>query len=120
MPRQRSSSSLTSIFSGYPAKSIMQWCGVSESTANLWKRGLRSPSRRAVRLFLLHSGGQVIPAPWKGWFFHAKTGDLVSPDGWQYSPSRLLAYEILNRNGEFRQGYDKLPSDILATLLSER
>jgi hypothetical protein len=114
MPRAKSN--VTSIFSGYPTDAIMQWCGVSRVTACLWKRGERMPSRRAVRLFLLNAHGQVIPAPWKGWFFHPKTGELVSPEGWAFSPGRILAYELLNRNGIFRDGYEHLPAAFLESL----
>lgn len=110
--------SLTTIFSGYPPKLIAQWCGVSYNTASMWKRGERIPSRRAVRLFLIHSRGEVMPSSWKGWRFHEKTGELVSPDGAAFSPGRLVAYEFLNRNGEFREGYKRLPRDLLEALVS--
>lgn len=120
MPRaikkSKAQSNVSSIFSGYPTAVIMQWCGVSRVTACLWKRGERMPSKRAVRMFFLHSQGQVVPRTWAGWRFNEKTGDLVSPEGWTFNPGRIRAYEIMNRNAAFRDLYQTLPSELLVSL----
>lgn len=99
---------VVSIFDGYPASLIQEVCGVSKVTANLWKRGKRVPSKRAVRLFRLHVQGRVMPRSWDGWFFNEKNGEIVSPEGWCFDPGRLRALEILCRNGELRRSNPEL------------
>lgn len=99
---------VVTIFAGYPASFIQEVCGVSKVTANLWKRGERVPSQRAVRLFRLHAQGRVVPRSWDGWRFNDKTGELVSPEGWRFDAGRLRALEILCRNGELRRSNPEL------------
>lgn len=119
MKRKRSVSApkVLSIFAGYPTSFIQAVCGVSKVTACLWKKGQRTPSRRAVRLFRLHTQGQVMPRTWEGWRFNERSGELVSPDGWTFQPGRLIALEILCRNGEFRRASPLLWESVTANLL---
>ena len=48
------------LFYGYPAELIAEWCAVSRKTAELYKRGVRKPSRQALRLFCLHRDGKIL------------------------------------------------------------
>lgn len=68
-----------SIFYGYSAALIAQWCSVNEKTAAEWKAGRKKPSRQALKLFRLHAAGRVLGKSWKGWKVHKDA--IYSPAG---------------------------------------
>jgi hypothetical protein len=79
-----------SIFYGYPAELIAQWCGVTLDTAKLYKSGRRKASRAVLRLFTLHRDGRVLGEAWRGWV--ASTDTISDPDGNVTSMRQLRAY----------------------------
>jgi uncharacterized protein DUF3653 len=82
-----------SIFHGYPAEIIAQWCGVALDTAHAYKAGRRAPSRAVMRLFTLHRDGRVLGARWKGW--QLKADSIVDPDGNETSAVQLHNYALI-------------------------
>lgn len=84
---------VTSVFYGYSAKVIAEWCGVSIETAKHWKRGGRHPSLSAAKLFALYRNGKVLGAEWNEW--QIKDGLLVDPEGNQTTQGQLRAYYLI-------------------------
>lgn len=82
-----------SIFYGYPDHLIARWCGVSVSTARLYKSGSRKPSRQALRLFALYRDGRVLDDHWKG--FSIRGPNLVDPQGREFTPGQLNAHWLI-------------------------
>jgi hypothetical protein len=102
------------VFYGYPVALIEQWCGVSRTTARLYKNGIRKPSRQALRLFTLHRDGRVLGPGWELW---KVTKDvLVDPDGNETTRRQLVAYwivvqfarELASRDPETRKEFWEL------------
>ncbi len=89
-PAEPSSSSILSVFYGYPDHLIAQWCGVSVRTAADYKSGKSRPSKAVMRLFLLHRENRVLGPEWKGW--RIKPDGLVDPDGNETTQAQLRAY----------------------------
>jgi hypothetical protein len=79
-----------SIFHGYPAELVAEWCGVTVDTAKLYKSGRRKASRAVLRLFTLHRDGRVLGAAWDGWT--ASRDTITDPDGNATSVRQLAAY----------------------------
>jgi hypothetical protein len=79
-----------SVFFGYPAHQIAEWCGVTVATAELYKSGRRKASRAVLRLFTLHRDGRVLGAAWKGW--KATHNTIIDPHGNVTSATQLMAY----------------------------
>lgn len=103
-----------SIFDGYPAEVIAQWCGVSVATACAWKRGAAKPGRPALRLFTLFREGKVLGAEWRRCVIR---GDrLYDQAGKSLSVAQIEHYELLlqwaahltNDNPRYRAEYDEL------------
>lgn len=100
-----------SIFYGYPEQLIARWCGVSVSTARLYKSGVRKPSRQALRLFTLHRDGRVLGDEWKG--FAVREGNLVDPQGQEFTAGQLnshwlivqLARELASNDSRYLEEY---------------
>lgn len=84
---------VSSVFDGYPAVLIAEWCAVSLKTAELYKSGARKPSRQALRLFGLYRSERVLTGAWA----HCTVrGDhLVDPDGQTVTVGQLRAYWIV-------------------------
>jgi hypothetical protein len=82
-----------SIFYGYPPQLIARWCGVSIATATAYKRGVRKPSRQALRLFVLHRDELVLDAEWRG--FHIRRGAIVDPAGNVTTRAQLEGYAMI-------------------------
>ena len=80
-------------FYGYPATEIAAWCGVSVGTAEHWKKGRRSPSRSALRLFRLYRDGKVLDDNWED--YKVVDGALYGPDGRPIRPSHLALYGLV-------------------------
>jgi hypothetical protein len=78
------------VFYGYPAELVAEWCGVSLATARLYKAGKRKPSKPVVKLFLLHRDRRVLGPEWNGWI--VKPGSIVDPDNNETSRSQLHNY----------------------------
>jgi len=77
-------------FYGYPAHLVAEWCCVSVQTARNWKSGIRRPSPHALKLFLLHRDGQIIPASWRRWKFVKEV--LYDPESGPLTERSLRAY----------------------------
>lgn len=88
----RPGSNRLSIFYGYPAELIAQWCGVSVATARRWKNGASVP-RPALRLFTLYRDMRVLDGPWAGWKVHK--GAIIDPDGNTTTEAQLRAYGLV-------------------------
>lgn len=82
-----------SIFYGYPATLIAEWCSVSPEVAQAWKDGTSEPSRQELKLFALYVNGQVVPPEFRGFKFHK--GILYDPQGQPFSPSLLQGYAMI-------------------------
>jgi len=82
-----------SVFHGYPASLIAQWCGVDRATATLWKQNKRKASRQALRLFTLHRDGRILGDAWPGWA--VRDGKIVDPDGNETTEAQLRGYWIM-------------------------
>jgi hypothetical protein len=89
---RNSSSRPLTVFYGYPAELIAQWCGVSIATARRWKRGGAAP-RPALRLFTLYREQRVLDEYWKGW--RAIKGVLYDPADTGTTQSQLAAYSLI-------------------------
>jgi hypothetical protein len=81
-----------SIFYGYPAELIAEWCGVSLATARRWKATGKAP-RPALRLFGLYRDQRVLDRHWSGW--KTSQGVLTDPDGNSTTQAQLRAYWIV-------------------------
>lgn len=82
-----------SIFYGYPAELVAEWCCVSLRTARALKAGKRRPSRQVAKLFQLHRDRRVLGAEWSGWL--VKPGALVDPDGNETTRAQLHGYWLV-------------------------
>ena len=78
------------IFHGYPAHLIADWCGVTLATARRYKSGKQKPPKPLAKLFLLHRDRQVLGPQWRGWI--VKPEGIVDPDGNETSRSQLHNY----------------------------
>jgi hypothetical protein len=84
--------SVFSIFDGYPAELIAEWCAVSVKSASLYKTGRRKASRQALRLFVLHRDGRVLSGVWRDCCIR---GDrLIDPEDQGVTVGQLRAYWI--------------------------
>ena len=92
MPRARKSPT-PALFYGYPVELIQSWCGVSRQTAYLYKIGTSTPSKSAVRLFVLHRDGRVLGPEWTRWTI--RKDQLIDPEGNGTTQSQLRAYWML-------------------------
>lgn len=90
MPRSRPT---PVIFYGYPVELIERWCAVSRQTAQLYKSGVRKPSKQALRLFVLHRDGRVLDDQWKGFGIHRDK--LVDPEGHEFDPGQLRSHWLI-------------------------
>jgi hypothetical protein len=88
-----SSESRLSVFYGYPAELVAQWCAVSVATARAWKECRRKPSRQALRLFALYANEQVLTPQFRG--FRVRKGALVDPAGQALSASQIGGYSMI-------------------------
>jgi hypothetical protein len=89
-PRPRGAPAVFTIFHGYPAELVAEWCGISVATARLYKAGKRKPSRAVSKLFLLHRDRRVLGATWRDWII--KPDSIVDPDGNETSRGQLHNY----------------------------
>jgi|HubBroStandDraft_1064217.scaffolds.fasta_scaffold145682_3 hypothetical protein len=82
-----------SIFDGFPAEVIARWCAVSVKTAELYKAGVRRPSRQSLRLFALHRDRRLLGDAWAGWLINGDS--IVDPEGNATSARQLRAYFLV-------------------------
>ena len=81
------------IFHGYPAELVAQWCAVSLRTARALKSGKRKPSPTVAKLFLLHRDGRVLTEEWRGWV--VRKGCIVDPEGASTTRIQLHGYWLI-------------------------
>lgn len=76
-------------------------CAVSIDTARRWKRHGRLPlgMHRLLELTRLGELGAIARA-FAGWRLDARHGELVSPEGWRFSPGEIRAIPF--RYGQIR------------------
>lgn len=85
---------VNSVFYGYSAERLAEWCCVEVETARRWKRAEASPSPQAQRLFELHRDWHVMSSPaWAGW--RVKGDVLVDPEGNETTQGQLRAYSLV-------------------------
>lgn len=92
--RARVSKPTPLLFYSFSAEQIAAWCGVSRRTALAYKRGLRRPSPQAVRLFVLHRDGRVLPDSWgRGWALTETS--VVDPERHELPITWIRGYFLL-------------------------
>lgn len=106
-----------SIFYAFPAKLIAAWCGVSPSTAALWKQNKRKPSLQALRLFTLHRDELLLGEAWRGW--KVRGGTLVDPDGNATTQGQLRAYWLIVQYAAELSKRDPIEYERFQTLLRQ-
>ena len=69
--------------------------GMHRTTVSRWRRRRSFPPivRRLARLELDGELG-AIHAAWTGWRLDRKAGELVTPDGWTFTPGEIRAYPL--------------------------
>jgi len=82
-----------SMFYGYPAELIADWCCVALSTAFAYKSGRLKPSKPVARLFRLHRDRLILPDEWRGWL--VKPDAIVDPEGNETNRSALRNYQLM-------------------------
>lgn len=88
-PRPPGAPAVFTIFHGYPAELVAEWCGISIASARLYKAGKRKPSKTVAMLFLLHRDRRVLGPQWRDWVIKAES---IDPDGNETSRSQLHNY----------------------------
>ncbi|MGE0031673.1 MAG: hypothetical protein AB7T20_11185 [Steroidobacteraceae bacterium] len=92
MPRARSRLN-RSVFYGYSAALIAEWCRVTLQTAQLLKKGMRKPSPTAVALFQLCADGRGLTPEFKG--HTCSKGKLIPNGRLGFTPAQIEAYELV-------------------------
>lgn len=82
-----------SIFHGYPAELVSEWCCVSLRTAREYKSGARKPTKQAAKLFLLYRDRRVLTTDWRDWLI--KPDAIVDPDGNETTRAQLRGYWLI-------------------------
>lgn len=103
-PRPPGSPAVFTIFHGYPAELVAEWCGISIASARLYKSGRRKPSKAVAKLFLLHRDRRVLGPQWRDWVI--KADSIVDPDGNETSRSLLHNYSWIVQFAR-RLAYDR-------------
>ena len=80
-----------------------QFLGVSLRTVRYWEAGRCRVPWSAVRLLRLHRLGDLgaLHDAWAGWTLHARTGELVSPNGYRFEPGKLALWPLLCEQARF-------------------
>lgn len=83
------------LLAGLAVVAIAKGCSVSLDTARRWKRRGRMPAPMHRLLELTAHGelGGVAPA-WAGWRLACRAGELVSPEGWRFTPGEIRALPL--------------------------
>jgi hypothetical protein len=66
---------------------------VDLTTARRWKRGARCPPKMA--LLLIRGDLLAFDPQWRGW--RARTGKLISPEGWEITVGDVLALPLMRQ-----------------------
>jgi len=82
-----------SIFYGYPAELVAEWCCVSLRAARELKAGKRKPSKQVAKLFLLHKDERVLTGKWREWVVRGDT--IVDPEGRATTRAQLQGYWLI-------------------------
>ena len=106
------------VFWGYPASVLREWCRVSDTTARLYKSGVRRPSKAVLRLFILHRDRRVLGEAWEGW--RLVDDKLWSPEGIGLTQGQIrayqqvyaLAFELARRGSPERELLDRILADL--------
>ena len=93
VPKARTKVVQLNVFYGFPARLVATWCRCSESTARLYKTGLRKPSRAALTLFMLHRDQRVLGPAWRG--FRVQEDRLLDPAGDALRVGQIATYRLL-------------------------
>lgn len=127
-PRPPEPPGVVTIFTGYSAALVAEWCGISLATARLYKAGKRKPSKAVVKLFVLHRDRRVLGPEWHGWL--VKADSIVDPEGNETTRPLLHNYQFIMQfarqsaaelGEQRRQEFDELlvgPSDEWERLLA--
>jgi hypothetical protein len=81
------------IFYGYPAELVAEWCCVSLRAARDLKTGKRKPTKQVAKLFLLHKAERVLTGKWRDWVVRGDT--IVDPDGKATTHAQLQGYWLI-------------------------
>jgi len=82
-----------SIFHGYPAELVAEWCGITVRSARAYKSGARKPPKPVVKLFLLHRDERVLTGKWRDWVVRGDT--IVDPEGSATTRAQLHGYWLI-------------------------
>jgi transcriptional regulator with XRE-family HTH domain len=107
---------VSSVFYGYPAEVVADWCGVSVETARRWKNGQRKPSPSSLKLFALYRDRKVLGKEWSGWI--VKQGVIVDPESNETTQGQLRAYFQVYQLAHVLARGDSTEATQLALLLS--
>lgn len=102
------------LLAGLAAVEISTSCSVSIDTARRWKRRGRCPQgmQRLLELTLEGELGAVAAA-FAGWRLDARHGELVSPEGWCFTPGEIRAIPF--RYGQIR-GLERQVRELVSTV----
>ncbi len=92
MGRKRIPTSPLSLFYGYPAELIAEWCGVSVGTAEHYKAGRRKPPTPVLRLIRLYRDGKVLGREWED--YRIVDERLFGPDGKHIRPNDIVLWQL--------------------------
>jgi transcriptional regulator with XRE-family HTH domain len=90
-----SNTTVCNLFYGYSVEEIMRVCVVSRATATHFKRGSRSPSPQAQRLWWLHLHGRILGPEWRR--FRVCKNALVDEAGNEYLEDEIASIPLLHQ-----------------------
>jgi Phage protein len=98
LPKRRRES-LPDLARELSAEELVRLTGAHISTARRWRQfGTMPPVIARALALVQQSELGALHAEWQGWRVNER-GELVSPEGWQFTPGDLRATRVLQRNG---------------------
>jgi hypothetical protein len=84
-------------------KACAEFLGVSVRTVRYWDTGQHRVPWSAVRLLRLKRIGDLgaLHDRWAGWIINERTAELVSPNGYRFTPDKLAIWPLLCEQARF-------------------
>ena len=84
-------------------KACAEFLGVSVRTVRYWDAGQHRVPWSAVRLLRLKRIGDLgaLHDRWAGWIINERTSELVSPNGYRFTPDKLAVWPLLCEQARF-------------------